>query len=1279
MFKGTGDVLIPVDTDTNLSFSGHGGNIDDSLTTLAGGTVTVTYQYTASDLAITKTDNVGGTFNSTTNNTTGGSIVPGQDNTVVYTIVASNSGPDTAVGQTVTDSDLTSIPGWVSDSWTAVASGSSTVTTASGSGNISDTVTLVPGAANVVTFTVTAHIKPDASATAAVSNTATVSTPAGDTTPADNTSTDTLTLSPQADLAIQKTDNKGGTFNSTTNNTTGGSIVPGQDNTVVYTIVVSNSGPSTAVGQTVTDSDLTSIPGWVSDSWTAVASGSSTVTTASGSGNISDTVTLVPGAANVVTFTVTAHIKPDASATAAVSNTATVSTPAGDTTPADNTSTDTLTLSPQADLAIQKTDNKGGTFNSTTNNTTGGSIVPGQDNTVVYTIVVSNSGPSTAVGQTVTDSDLTSIPGWVSDSWTAVASGSSTVTTASGSGNISDTVTLVPGAANVVTFTVTAHIKPDASATAAVSNTATVSTPAGDTTPADNTSTDTLTLSPQADLAIQKTDNKGGTFNSTTNNTTGGSIVPGQDNTVVYTIVVSNSGPSTAVGQTVTDSDLTSIPGWVSDSWTAVASGSSTVTTASGSGNISDTVTLVPGAANVVTFTVTAHIKPDASATAAVSNTATVSTPAGDTTPADNTSTDTLTLSPQADLAIQKTDNKGGTFNSTTNNTTGGSIVPGQDNTVVYTIVVSNSGPSTAVGQTVTDSDLTSIPGWVSDSWTAVASGSSTVTTASGSGNISDTVTLVPGAANVVTFTVTAHIKPDASATAAVSNTATVSTPAGDTTPADNTSTDTLTLSPQADLAIQKTDNKGGTFNSTTNNTTGGSIVPGQDNTVVYTIVVSNSGPSTAVGQTVTDSDLTSIPGWVSDSWTAVASGSSTVTTASGSGNISDTVTLVPGAANVVTFTVTAHIKPDASATAAVSNTATVSTPAGDTTPADNTSTDTLTLSPLADVRIQKTDNVGGVFNPTTNNTDGGQITSGQDNTVVYTILVTNDGPSTAVNQTVTDSTLTAISTSDTWTATASSGSSVTTASGSGNISDTVTMLPGGTVTFIVTATIHPASGSTTPVVNTASVTLPNGDTTPTDNTSTDTIKVSSSQQVGPGEFATIGFWHNNNGQAVINSFNNGPTDTKLGNWLASNFPMLFGASNPYTSTSLAGKTNAQVATIYANLWTPSGVTKNTYVQAFAVALGAYADTIGLGFNSTAMKYGFKPVPGGGLSLTYNIGSNGAAFGVPNNTTLTVSQILTIVNNNFNPSTGLFYGGNQTLTSEANNVLDGINSTGDIS
>src|SRR5262249_7938121 len=152
-----------------------------------------------------------------------------------------------------------------------------------------------------------------------------------------------------------------------------------------------NSGPSTAVNVPVNDTDLTGLAGWVSDSWTAVASGSSSVTTASGTGNITnDLVTLVPGAANVVTFTVTAHLHPRASATGTTSNTAPAAPDVPHSTPADNHSTDTLTLTPQYDLAIKKTDNVGGTFNPATNNTTGGTIVPGQDNTVVYTIVVSN-------------------------------------------------------------------------------------------------------------------------------------------------------------------------------------------------------------------------------------------------------------------------------------------------------------------------------------------------------------------------------------------------------------------------------------------------------------------------------------------------------------------------------------------------------------------------------------------------------------------------------------------------------------------------------------------------------------------------------------------------------------------------------------------------------------------------------------------------------------------------------------------------------------------------
>ena len=183
------------------------------------------------------------------------------------------------------------------------------------------------------------------------------------------------------------------------------------------------------------------------------------------------------------------------------------------------------------------------------------------------------------------------------------------------------------------------------------------------------------------------------------------------------------------------------------------------------------------------------------------------------------------------------------------------------------------------------------------------------------------------------------------------------------------------------------------------------------------------------------------------------------------------------------------------------------------------------------------------------------------------------------------------------------------------------------------------------------------------------------------GQFATIGFWHNQNGQAVINSFNGSSSSKLLGNWLATNFPHLFGASNPYLSTSLGGLINAQVAAAYLNLWTPSGLTKNTYVQAFAVALGLYADTSSLGGASLvtsglAAQYGFVVTASG--AGTFSVGNDGAAFGVANGTSLPVTTILQTVNSNFSSSTGLFFGGDQTKTSAANDVLNSINSVGDI-
>src|SRR5206468_2952479 len=57
----------------------------------------------------------------------------------------------------------------------------------------------------------------------------------------------------------------------------------------------------------------------------------------------------------------------------------------------------------------------------------------------------------------------------------------------------------------------------------------------------------------------------------------------------------------------------------------------------------------------------------------------------------------------------------------------------------------------------------------------------------------------------------------------------------------------------------------------------------------------------------------------------------------------------------------------------------------------------------------------------------------------------------------------------------------------------------------------------------------------------------------GTGQFGTIGFWHNKNGQALIKSFNGSASSTLLGNSLATNFANLFGRSNPYTVGTLGG------------------------------------------------------------------------------------------------------------------------------
>jgi parallel beta-helix repeat protein len=172
------------------------------------------------------------------------------------------------------------------------------------------------------------------------------------------------------------------------------------------------------------------------------------------------------------------------------------------------------------------------------------------------------------------------------------------------------------------------------------------------------------------------------------------------------------------------------------------------------------------------------------------------------------------------------------------------------------------------------------------------------------------------------------------------------------------------------------------------------------------------------------------------------------------------------------------------------------------------------------------------------------------------------------------------------------------------------------------------------------------------------------------GETATIGFWQNKNGQALIKSFNGGQTSKALASWLAGTLPNLYGAGSP---NSLVGKTNADVATLFTKLFKAGG--QKLDAQVLAVALAVYSTTNTLG-GTAAARYGFAVDAIGTGHRLYNIGTNAAAFGVANNTKMEVLDILTAAD--ARAVNGVLYGGNSGLRNMANNVFSGINEQGDI-
>jgi uncharacterized repeat protein (TIGR01451 family) len=259
---------------------------------------------------------------------------------------------------------------------------------------------------------------------------------------------------------------------------------------------------------------------------------------------------------------------------------------------------------------------------------------------------------------------------------------------------------------------------------------------------------------------------------------------------------------------------------------------------------------------------------------------------------------------------------------------------------------------------------------------------------------------------------------------------------------------------PFADLAVSKTNGVS-------------TVLAGTSTT--YTITVSHAAGAATTTATVSDA----VPAGASGcTWTCSAAGGASCGAASGTGAIGETVTLVPGSS--VTYLFTCSIPLNAPA-GTLSNTVTVSGVAPDPDGLNNTATDTDTIQAVADLVVTKTDGVSSVI-------AGGSTT--------YTVVVSHGGGAATVSDAVVVDNIPA-GLSCTWTCAAAGGAACGAASGSGNINQTVTLPPSGSVTYTLSCNISPSASGT--IANTASVssaTVP--DPNPGNDSATDTNTVGS-------------------------------------------------------------------------------------------------------------------------------------------------------------------------------------------
>lgn len=517
-------------------------------------------------------------------------------------------------------------------------------------------------------------------------------------------------------------------------------------------------------------------------------------------------------------------------------------------------------------------------------------VAPGDQ--ITYTVTVINNGPSNAsrpVFTTSTPSNTT----FVSASKTGGAGTWNCVNPAvGGTGTITCTRTqnMGTGNGNSATFTIVVQVN-SATPNGTIANSVNISSTTTDPNTSNNTASVSVTVL-AADLSVTQTASPNPV-------SSGGNIT--------YTESVTNNGPTTSYGATLTQAtptNTTFVSATPATGWTC-----GTVPAVGGTGTITCTANAAIASGTTSTnFTIVVAATAGTAGGSTITNTATASETGTDPVPGNNSATTTVTVG-LADLQLTQT----------------ASVTAAAAGTnYSYSEVVTNNGPTFVGAGTITvymqTPANTTFQSYAGTDWTC------TTPAANGTGPIICTynVSLASGA-SASTLTITARVNAGTAAGTTILSSATVTnSTVADPAPANNTSVTTILVEPttSADLSLSM------------------SVAPTPvfiSSNLTYAIQVQNLGQlsAPATSNLLTDTlpasvslvSVSASPGWS-------CSGSATI-------SCSTTAPMAMGATATIAITVTAP-----SAATTLTNTATVSL-TGDPNSNNNSATSYTVVQPL--------------------------------------------------------------------------------------------------------------------------------------------------------------------------------------------------------------------------------------------------------------------------------------------------------------------------------------------